>query len=86
MYPECLRKFRLKMSCDGCGYIYMTVVIRIDDRGQLSDYDKTGENVCGRVAPQGLERCFMEYLETITFPENLRGAVIEVRLGTGLKC
>jgi hypothetical protein len=85
-YHNCMAESRLKMSCSGCEYVYIIVRISIDRSGRISGYTKAGENVCGQKAPEKLERCFMEYLESITFPPCLRNMTIETRLGTGLKC
>jgi hypothetical protein len=85
-YPECLKKFKLSMNCSDCEYIYIIVRITIDADGRIKGYVKMRENICGEKADERLERCFIEYLESITFPVNLRNMVIETRLGTGLKC
>lgn len=74
------------MSCAGCEYIYIIFRIEINAEGRLAGCSKVGENVCGGKAPESLERCFIEYLESITFPKKLRSMTIETRLGTGLKC
>ncbi len=86
IFPRCTEQSKLRMSCSGCGYIYILVRIEINADGKLSGYTKVGENVCGGKAPAALERCFIEYLESITFPRKLRSMIIETRLGTGLKC
>ena len=86
VFPGCIGRSKLKLTCAGCEYIYIIVRITIDADGRMSGYTKVKENVCGRSAPAALERCFIEYLESITFPRNLRGMVIETNLGNGLKC
>lgn len=85
-YSKCLKKFKLEMSCSGCSYIHMKAVIKIDSRGKLSGYKKTGENVCGRKISPELEKCFMEPLKNQVFDETLKNTSFEVMLGTGLKC
>lgn len=85
-YSACLKKFKLKMNCDGCSYIYMKAVITINREGRLSGYKKTGEDVCGKKISPELEKCFMEPLKKQIFPEVLKGTEFEVMLGTGLKC
>jgi hypothetical protein len=74
------------MNCADCEYIYIDVVVVIDKTGRMSGYTKKAEKVCRGKAPEKLERCFIDYLRSITFPENLRNMIIEMRLGTGLKC
>lgn len=86
VFPRCLSQSKLKLTCSGCEYIYIIVRIEINADGRLVGYSKIRENVCGRHAPGNLERCFIEYLESITFPGNLRSMIIETRLGNGLKC
>ncbi len=86
VFYKCLSQSRLSMNCSNCEYIYINVIIVINREGRMCGYTKTVENVCGGKAPEKLERCFIEYLESITFPRNLRNMSIEMRLGTGLKC
>jgi hypothetical protein len=86
VYYNCLSQSRLSMNCSNCIYIYIDVIISIDNKGRLCGYTKTVENICGNKASEKLERCFIDYLESITFPNNLRNMSIEIRLGTGLKC
>lgn len=85
-YSACLKKYKLKMNCDGCSYIYMKAEVTINSEGKLSSYKKTGENVCGRKMSPELQKCFMKPLEMQDFPEALKGTTFEVMLGTGLKC
>jgi hypothetical protein len=85
-YPDCMKKFKLSMNCSHCEDIYIMVRITIDARGRIKEYVKIREDICGGKADERLERCFMESLESITFPRSLRNMVIETRLGTGLKC
>jgi len=85
-YGACLKKFKLKMSCGGCTYIYIKAVITIDPDGKLSGYEKTGENVCGKKISPELEKCFMEPLKKQIFHEKLKNRSFETMLGTGLKC
>jgi hypothetical protein len=85
-YGACLKKYKLKMNCAGCSYIYMKAVVTISSSGKLAGYKKTGEDVCGRKITPELEKCFMEPLKKQTFPEILKGTTFEVMLGTGLKC
>ncbi|HOD16963.1 MAG TPA: hypothetical protein PK307_09065 [Spirochaetota bacterium] len=86
VFPVCTEQLRLRMSCSGCEYIYIIFRIEINAGGRLTGCTKVGENVCGGKAPAALERCFVEYLESITFPRKLRSMIIQTRLGTGLKC
>lgn len=86
IFRQCLDESRLSMNCSDCVYIYIKVIIVIDKKGRLSGYRKISENVCGQKATEKLERCFIDYLESISFPKNLRNMSIEMRLGTGLKC
>jgi hypothetical protein len=86
VFPRCTGQSKLKLSCSGCEYIYIVVRITINAEGKMTDYTKIKENVCGGTAPEGLERCFIEYMESITFPGNLRSMIIETSLGNGLKC
>jgi len=85
-YQNCLKRSGLRTSCSGCVYIYITVVLDIDEKGRLSGYRKTGENVCSGEAPPELEACLVEYFGHLVFPESLRNMRLEVFLGTGLKC
>ncbi len=85
-FRRCLEQSRLSMNCANCEYIYIDVVVVIDKNGKLSGYTKTGEKVCRGKAPEKLEKCFIDYLRSITFPKNLRNMTIETRLGNGLKC
>jgi len=85
-YRSCLKKFRLKMTCGNCTYIYMKAVITVDNNKRLTGYSKTGENVCGRKITPALEKCLMEPLEQKTFPDDLKNSEFETMLGTGLKC
>lgn len=86
IYHGCIADSGLTMSCADCTAIFMVVRITIDRSGRMRGYTKIKENVCGHPAPEKLERCFMEYLESVTFPGCLRDMTIETRLGTGLKC
>ncbi len=85
-YRACLKKFRLKMSCAGCTYIYIKAVISIDKEGRMKSYRKTDENVCGGKILPAVEKCFMKPLEEKTFPDQLKDAEFETMLGTGLMC
>lgn len=86
VFPVCTEQLKLRMSCSGCEYIYVVFQIEINAGGKLTGCTKVGENVCGGKAPAALERCFVEYLESLTFPRKLRSMIIQTRLGTGLKC
>ncbi|HOT43735.1 MAG TPA: hypothetical protein PLM53_04715 [Spirochaetota bacterium] len=86
VFRECLAQSKLSMNCSNCEYIYIDVIIVIDRNGRMCGYTKTAEKVCRGKAPVTLERCFMEYLESITFPIHVRNMSVEIRLGTGLKC
>lgn len=86
VFRECLSQSKLSMNCSNCEYIYIDVIIVVDGKGRMCGYTKTAEKVCRDKAPAKLERCFMEYLESLTFPKNLRNMSMEIRLGTGLKC
>lgn len=86
VFSRCLAESKLAMNCSDCEYIYIDVIIVIDRKGHMSGYTKTAEKVCRGKAPARLERCFIEYLASITFPGNLRNMSIKMRLGTGLKC
>jgi hypothetical protein len=86
VFPGCTSNARLRLTCAGCEYIYITVKIAIDANGKMSGYTKTKENVCGGPAPAALEKCFIEYLKSVTFPRKLRSLIIETNLGNGLKC
>jgi hypothetical protein len=85
-FPRCLEQSKLHLTCDGCEKIYIVVRITINSDGKMVGYEKISEHVCGRPAPAKLERCFIEYLESIIFPRKLRSMIIETRLGNGLKC
>lgn len=85
-YRDCLKKSDLKMSCSGCEYIYMDVILEIDKQGHLQSYTILKENVCGEKARKELQECFLKYFQEITFPPELKGWKIEAKLGTGLKC
>ncbi len=86
VFRRCLAQSRLSMNCANCEYIYIDVIVVIDKGGKLAGYSKTAEKVCRGKAPEKLEKCFIDYLRSITFPKNLRNMSIEMRLGTGLKC
>jgi hypothetical protein len=86
VFPGCTAGSKLKLTCSGCEYIYITVRITIDSDGKMSGYTKVKENVCGGPAPAALEECFIEYIKSITFPRKLRSIIIETNLGNGLKC
>jgi hypothetical protein len=85
-YQKCLNQFNLQLTCDGCDAIYIKVKIKVDKSGHLVRYVKTGANICTKDSTEELERCFMEYMESLTFPECLRDIGIEITLGTILKC
>jgi len=86
IYFPALDRFKLRMSCGRCEYIYIRVILYIDSSGRLVKYKKVLENVCGKSCPKGLEEQLMQFFMYITFPEELRGIAIETMLGTGLKC
>jgi hypothetical protein len=86
IYRECLRSHNLKMSCSGCEYIYIRVVITIDRKGKMVSCEMVGERVCIDKASESLESCFTDYFRTLTFPRELRGLRFETMLGTGLTC
>lgn len=85
-YPLCLKKFRLRMSCGDCVYIYMKGNITIDSSGRMSRFNETASNVCSKKIPPALRECFLKPLKEKVFPDNLKGKEFETMLGTGLKC
>ncbi len=85
-YLPCLKRFKLRMSCSHCEYIFIKVELKIDAEGRLIGYKKIGENICGKKAGKKLEECLLKYFKNLVFPEELRNMTIEASLGTGLKC
>ncbi len=86
VFPLCLKQNGLKLTCAGCESIYLAVRLHIGPDGKLSRYERMSDHVCGGKSTEKLERCFIEYFESITFPENLQNMIIETKLGNGLKC
>jgi hypothetical protein len=86
IYSPALKKFKLRMSCGQCEYIYIRVILYIDSSGKLVHYKKVRENVCGKPCPKHLEEQLMQFFQNMIFPEELRGINIETMLGTGLSC
>ncbi len=86
IFPLCLKKNGLKLSCAGCESVYVRVRLYIGPDGKLARYEKTGGRACGETPPEKLERCFIEYFGSITFPKKLWNMIIETSLGNGLKC
>lgn len=86
VYFPALDKFKLRMSCGRCEYIYIRVILYIDRNGRLVHYKKGRETVCGKPCPKELEEHLMQFFKEMIFPEELRGIAIETMLGTGLSC
>lgn len=86
VFPLCLKQNRLKLSCADCASVYIAIVLNIGPDGKLKRYEKKSSHVCGGKSTEKLERCFIEYFESITFPDILRNMIIDTSLGNGLKC
>lgn len=85
-YWQILKVFDLEMSCSGCEYIYLDVILDIDLQGRIRDISILRENVCGETASPEFRKAMLEHFRTIVFPPELRGWKIKAKLGTGLKC
>ncbi|MBI4646089.1 MAG: hypothetical protein HY738_05690 [Bacteroidia bacterium] len=85
-YFACLKNAGIEMSCAGCEYVYIDVVLIIDYNGKLKKYKIINSNVCARDISPELEKCFLNFFHNVIFPECLRGEIINTMLGTGLTC
>ena len=86
VFPGCIEKQGIVLSCSGCERVYIRGILVIGADGYLVTFIKKDESVCGRRAVISLERCFVEYFFNIKFPESLRNTRIVVTLGNGLRC
>ncbi len=85
-YYYCLKKFNLRMSCNGCVYIYIKGNITIDNSGRITRFNETVSNICGKKISPSLKKCFIEPLTEKHLPPVLNEKEFETMLGTGLKC
>ncbi len=85
-YRKILKQFNLKMNCSDCEYVYMTVRLRVDDSGRISEFEIIKEHICRGGATEKLREAFLKYFKDIVLPESLRNMIIETNLGTGLTC
>ena len=84
--PVCFFENNIKLNCANCGSIYLKMQLKIDTSGKLVSYTKIKENMCGNAFTEKLEKCFLDFFNFLIFPEELRGIILEVNIGRGLKC
>ncbi|MCP4443137.1 MAG: hypothetical protein GY810_29875 [Aureispira sp.] len=82
-YKTCLKKNKIKINCEDCPAAFIHAQLYIDATGQLTNYKLLKKRDCSK---EPMEACFMDYFEALSFPKELRGMAIEVRLGHILKC
>ncbi len=85
-YHKILKENKLKMTCSGCEYIYLDVVLNIDSTGKMTYYKLINSNKCSEKFSKKLEIQFMKSFFNLKFPDSLKNMYFEARLGTGLKC
>jgi hypothetical protein len=85
-FRPCLSESHLELSCAHCTSVYCTLILHIDENGNVSHWKKTKSRACGSEAPDALIRCFVRFLENVQFSKEFRGRSFEVMFGTGLKC
>ena len=85
-FIPCLAQKKVKVSCAGCTAVIVRGVLHIDSTGRGFRFTKTYGRYCGSELPLDVEKCFMNFFETVDFPPELRGLSIQVDLGRGLKC
>ncbi len=86
IFPGCLLENHLKLSCAHCDNIYIDVKLKIDSTGKLVSYEKTGGEMCGQEVTDKLVKCFLDFFYFLEFPPELRNVILEVKLGSSLKC
>lgn len=86
IFFDCLKKQKLRLTCDGCESIYLHVNMNIDSTGKLVKYTITKEKMCGEKFRPELKEGFLNYFENLIFPPALQNKIINVYLGECLKC
>lgn len=85
-YPS-LKSNNVKMNCKNCENVSMVVQLKIGANGKLSASKVISENLCGgKFAPKMKTQWLNYFGGKYEFPAVFRGKVIQVQLGTGLKC
>jgi hypothetical protein len=85
-FRPCLSESHITLSCADCTSVHCTLVLTIDENGNVSRWIIIKSKACGSEAPDSLIRCFARFLEHIQFSKSFRGRTFEVMFGTGLKC
>jgi hypothetical protein len=84
--PGCLLENSLKLSCAHCSSVYLDVRLKIDSTGKLVSHEKVGGDMCGNDISDKVVKCFLDFFYFLEFPPELRNIILEVRLGSSLKC
>jgi hypothetical protein len=85
-FRPCLSESHITLSCADCTSVYCTLILSIDENGNVSQCKKVTSKACGSEAPDALIACFSRFLGRIQFSKSFRGCTFEIMFGTGLKC
>jgi hypothetical protein len=85
-YPS-LKTNAVKMNCKTCESVTMVVQLKVDALGHLVASKVIKENKCGTKFPPKMKTQWLNYFGgKYEFPPAFRNKVVQVTLGTGLKC
>ncbi|MEI6122589.1 MAG: hypothetical protein WCQ95_03070 [Bacteroidota bacterium] len=85
-FYDCLSKSNIHIRCAQCDGVFMLIDFQINDKGFITNYRIVDQDMCGDDFTEKLLNCFLMYFLTIDFPKELRNMILEVHLGTSLKC
>jgi len=82
-YNPCLKKSKVKISCDDCTAVVIDAIFYVNGEGKLEKYVVERSSYCMK---EEIEGCFVQYFYEMDFPKKYYNKSFRLRLGRALKC